>query len=134
MIVKKINLSNPFFLQVISIYDYKPVQYIMAGTGVYTSWSGYLEWNHVTDLNIREKWQTPLRPHIMCDVSKVKGRGPGINRSQSKIVGNIQLSMLLSQHEYHFWKYMDIRIIIKLNFWHGGSYLICALCIHLSWF
>ena len=29
------------------------LQSIMAATGVYTTWSGYLEWNHVTDLKIR---------------------------------------------------------------------------------
>ena len=29
------------------------VQSIMAATGVYTSWSGYLHWNHVTDLNVK---------------------------------------------------------------------------------
>ena len=29
------------------------VQSIMAATGVYTSWSGYLHWNHVTDLKVR---------------------------------------------------------------------------------
>ena len=30
------------------------VQSIMAATGVYTSWSGYLQWNHVTDLKVRD--------------------------------------------------------------------------------
>ena len=29
-------------------------QSVMAATGVYTSWSGYLQWNHVTDLNVRD--------------------------------------------------------------------------------
>ena len=44
----------------------------MAVTGVYTSWSGYLGWNHVTDLNVRDRWQTPFTPHVMCDVSMVR--------------------------------------------------------------
>ena len=29
------------------------VQSMMAATGVYTSWSGNLQWNHVTDLKVR---------------------------------------------------------------------------------
>ena len=29
------------------------LQSIMAATGVYTSGSGYLQWNHVTDLKVR---------------------------------------------------------------------------------
>ena len=36
----------------------------MAVTGVYTSWSGYLEWNHVTDLNVRdEAHRVPIGAH-----------------------------------------------------------------------
>ena len=36
----------------------------MAATGVYTSWSGYLQWNHVTDLNVRDSWG-PIQPRTM---------------------------------------------------------------------
>ena len=35
---------------------HKPVQSIMFTTGVYTSWSGYLEWNHVTGVTKTWKW------------------------------------------------------------------------------
>ena len=41
-----------YFLQVISLQTLD--QSIMAATGVYTSWSSYLRWNHVTDLNVRD--------------------------------------------------------------------------------
>ena len=34
---------------------YKPAQSIMLTTGVCTSWSGYLEWNHVTGVTKTEQ-------------------------------------------------------------------------------
>ena len=50
--------------------------------------------------------------------SPLKGRGPGINSSQSKNVGKIQLSMQLSS----FLKiYMVLMIIINSDFWHVSS-------------
>ena len=49
----------------------------------------------------------------------LKGRGPGINSSQSKNVGKIQLSMQLSHLSIIFWKYMVLMIIRNSDFWHA---------------
>ena len=50
-----------------------------------------------------------------------KGRGPGLNSSQSKNVGKIQLSMQLSHSSIIFENIWVLMIIINSDFWHGMS-------------
>ena len=63
-----------------------------------------------------------------------KGRGQGINSSQSKSFGKIRLSMQLSHLIIIFEKNKVLVILKYSNSCHRSSYVSCAQCVHLSWF